>query len=285
MPPKIWKPEEYNKQCVLQYNTAMSMLDTFSFKGNEKVLDIGCGTGNISYQVATQRLTTGKLTGLDISHKMINFASKHYQAPNLSFEHNDVLTMRHGGCFDIALSFWTLSWVSIENQLEALKNIIRSLNGEGKFFLMYPLKHEAYNIVDTVIKKPEWQPFFKGYSMPRSFITEEQYQDNIISNIPMDISIEKKEIECRYKNDDEMLSSINCWLAHVDEIPHPKDKEKFLLDVVAAYKKYRNINEPTMFYSILEITGNKNTLENKFRNACRVKNNHPHSKLRLTCRK
>ena len=41
MPQKNWKPEEYDSQSVLQYNTAMSMLNTLTLKGNEKLIDFG----------------------------------------------------------------------------------------------------------------------------------------------------------------------------------------------------------------------------------------------------
>lgn len=78
----------------------------------------------------------------------------------------------------------------------------------------------------------------------------------------MVIKVEKKEIECRYKDDKKMMESINCWLAHVDEIPKQEDKQEFLMDIVKAYKTHRGISTPTMYYSTLEMTGEKYTYEN-----------------------
>lgn len=261
MPQKVWNPEDYDKQCVLQYNTAMNMLSTLPLQGNEKIIDIGCGTGKISSQIANERIPDGHLVGVDINEEMISFAREHYVANNLSFECNDILNITHEDYFDVAISFWTLSWVPMDVQLAALNNIIKSLNENGKLFLMYPLKHDAYDVVNQVIQKPEWKVFFTDYSMPRSFITEEQYRDEIIDSIPMEINLVRKEIECRYQDDNEMKSSINCWLAHVDQIP-AELKDIFLDDVLNSYKAYRGISEPIMYYSTLEITGEKNTLRN-----------------------
>lgn len=261
MPHKIWNPEDYDKQSVLQFRTAMNMLDTLPLQGNEKILDIGCGTGKISHQIATQRVPHGSLTGVDINEQMITYAKNNYAAANLVFECNNVLSITHEDFFDVAVSFWTLSWIPMADQLHALNNIIQSLNEHGKLFLMYPLRHDAYDVVDMVIKKPEWQEYFSEYSLPRPFITEEQYTDEILAYIPMDINVAKKEIECRYTDDEEMMASINCWLSHVDEIPQDK-KHQFLLDVANSYKQHRGISEPIMYYSTLEITGEKYTLRN-----------------------
>lgn len=267
MPPKVWKPEEYDRQCVLQYNTAMTMLDSLTLEGDEKILDVGCGTGRITEQIAIKRLIKGSILGLDVNERMVAFAKEKYRTINLSFECQDVLTMDHEDCFDIVVSFWTLSWIPMEEQLTALTNIIHSLNESGRLFLMYPLKHDAYEVVTAVTKRPEWQKYFETYTMPRAFITAEQYKA-ILEQIPMEIHVEQKEIECCYKDDQEMIASINCWLAHVDEIPNEEDKNKFLMAVVAAYKEFRKITEPTMYYSTLEITGNKNTFE--YQNTCRL---------------
>lgn len=264
MPQKNWKPKEYNEQCVLQYNTAMAMLNTLPLKGNEKILDVGCGTGKISLQIAKDRVPKGCVLGVDINSAMIEFAKDHNNHENLSYECNDILNFNKENYFDLAVSFWTLSWIPMKDQLKALNNIIRSLNENGKLFLMYPMKHDAYDVVDKVIKMPRWQEYFVGYSMPRAFITEQLYKLAIISKIPMDIRVHKKELECHYKDEEEMKDSINCWLAHVDEIPKQEDKQEFLMDVVNAYKKHRGISTPTMYYSTLEIIGEKYTFDNVF---------------------
>ncbi|MFC3908548.1 class I SAM-dependent methyltransferase [Legionella dresdenensis] len=269
MPQKNWNPHEYDKQSVLQYNTAMSMLNTLPLKGNEKILDIGCGTGRITSQIARERLTNGgSIIGLDINEGMIDYAKNNYVHNNLSFECKNVLDMDHEESFDLVISFWTLSWIPLKDQADALQKIIQSLNEDGNLFLMYPLKHDAYEVVTEVIKRPHWQKYFQNYAMPRSFITEEQYKDLILSHIPMDISVQKKEIECRYTSDQEMVDSINCWLAHVDEISEPREKNQFLWEVAEAYKAFRGISTPAMFYSTLEITGCKNTLQNNLKFTC-----------------
>ena len=258
MPQKIWNPEEYDTQCVLQYNTAMEMLNEFLLEGNETVLDVGCGTGKITAEIA-KRTPKGLVLGLDVNKKMVDFAKEKYTKNNLFFVNNDVLSMKYQNCFDVVVSFWTLSWIPLRDQVKALNNIVRSLTENGRILLMYPLRHDAYTVVSEVITRPQWERYFSNYEMPRSFISEAQYRF-ITQQIPMTFNLQKKELKCKYKDDEEMISSINCWLAHVDEIPS-EHKSSFLVDVASAYKTFRNISEPTMYYSTLEITGIKNSLE------------------------
>ena len=254
---KKWCPADYDNQSVLQYRTAMNMLSTFPLNGNERILDIGCGSGKISNTISTL-VPMGSVVGLDRNTEMIQFASNTYgqASSNLSFVCQDITEMSYSNEFDAVVSFWTLSWIPMELQAKALENIIESLAENGRLLLMYPMRHDAYDVVEQVIKKPEWKDYFIDYPPPREFITEERYRSDIISHMPIELHVEKKEIPCQYTDDREMRLSINCWLSHVDNIPSEL-KESFLVDVAESYKRHRGILEPTMYYSTLEITGEK----------------------------
>ncbi len=118
------------------------------------------------------------------------------------------------------------------------------------------MRHDAYDTVEQVIKKPEWKEYFVEYSQPRELITEEKYRSEIIENLSLNLNVKRKEMPCRYENDKEMRDSINCWLSHVDKIPEEL-KETFLLDVAESYKLAHGTTEPIMYYSTLEIAGIK----------------------------
>lgn len=91
---KNWDPAYYDTHCILQYNTAMKMLEEFSFEPNNIVLDIGSGSGKVTNKIA-QLVPDGHVTGIDISEKMVDFSRGKYQAKNLDFTHCDVLDMRY----------------------------------------------------------------------------------------------------------------------------------------------------------------------------------------------
>jgi len=57
--------------------------------GNENILDIGCGRGAVTFDVAQK--TKGKIIGIDKDRDKIDYAGKRYRLPNLEFIHWDVL--------------------------------------------------------------------------------------------------------------------------------------------------------------------------------------------------
>jgi len=45
----IWDAEEYHKNSSIQYEATNQLLQNFQFKGNDKILDVGCGDGKITF--------------------------------------------------------------------------------------------------------------------------------------------------------------------------------------------------------------------------------------------
>src|SRR5215210_7980785 len=83
-----WNPTEYSRQSALQESMAEEVLGLLDVEGSERVLDVGCGDGRITAQIAT-RVPRGSIVAVDASKDMIRFASQHFGVaarPNLRFE-------------------------------------------------------------------------------------------------------------------------------------------------------------------------------------------------------
>ena len=78
-------PELYSKNNSLQYNFAMQILKRANICQTDKVLDLGCGDGRITSEIA--KIThEGCVIGADISEKMIEHSNKIYDSQkNLRF--------------------------------------------------------------------------------------------------------------------------------------------------------------------------------------------------------
>jgi trans-aconitate methyltransferase len=70
---KEWNADYYDKNSIMQYSTAMILINEIQLNGDENVLDIGSGSGKITYEFA-KRLPHGHITGIDISKEMVSFA-------------------------------------------------------------------------------------------------------------------------------------------------------------------------------------------------------------------
>ena len=58
---------------------AFELLSKAGLRGNERVLDLGCGDGKITAKIANL-VPEGWVIGIDFSPEMIKFAQEHYPA-------------------------------------------------------------------------------------------------------------------------------------------------------------------------------------------------------------
>lgn len=249
---KRWDADYYDKNSFMQYQTAMAMLSNLSLKGNETILDVGSGSGKISFEIA-KKVPNGEVMGIDLSEQMTQFASAHYKASNLCFEKCDVVDMTYENHFDVVVSFWTLSWVN--DQKSAFINIIKSLKEKGRVLLMYPMRHDVYDVIDRIVERVEWNRYFHEFPSPRSFIDENTYRV-LLSDLKLDtLDVTRKQLECRFNNKEEMMQSIRSWLPHLDRINNENEKFIFVETITEEYRCTKNSDDYVMHFNVLEISG------------------------------
>src|SRR6202163_178425 len=125
-----WDAHKYSTNSAVQYRIAMAVLAEHTFNGDEAVLDVGCGDGKITHQLAL-RVPKGRVVGIDSSESMIRFAKEtHAVQATLSFELKDVTNLRYKNEFDVAVSTFCLQWV--REKLTAFRGVRNSLRPGGK---------------------------------------------------------------------------------------------------------------------------------------------------------
>jgi trans-aconitate 2-methyltransferase len=72
-----WDAKAYSERNALQKWLADSHLAQLELDGTERVLDVGCGDGKVTADIA-RRLTSGSVLGIDPSTRMIAFAQAHF---------------------------------------------------------------------------------------------------------------------------------------------------------------------------------------------------------------
>lgn len=93
--------------------------------GNEQILDLGCGDGSLTEQLA-QLVPNGSVLGIDASNGMITTAQNRVK-PNLMFMKMDINMIDFQNKFDVIFSNATLHWIKdhkrlLENAFIALKD-------------------------------------------------------------------------------------------------------------------------------------------------------------------
>src|SRR5262245_28750447 len=118
-----WDAQAYNRVSALQQWLAEESLACLSLHGDERVLDLGCGDGKVTAEIA-RRLPRGSVMGVDASQVMIAFAAQKFPGttyPNVTFRVADAAQLAFGAEFDLVVSFNCLHW--LRDQAAALRGI------------------------------------------------------------------------------------------------------------------------------------------------------------------
>jgi trans-aconitate methyltransferase len=109
-----WNAEDYKDNSPNQKKWALELLAKAHLTGNESVLDIGCGDGEITALIAGE-VRRGRVVGLDSSTGMIELARQRFPSkahPNLSFVLKDAREIDFQSEFDLIFSNACLHWVT-----------------------------------------------------------------------------------------------------------------------------------------------------------------------------
>src|SRR5215510_13747007 len=70
MPPREWNAASYDRVSDPQLAMARDVIDRLDLRGDERVLDAGCGTGRVTEELLS-RLPDGQLVAVDGSAAMV----------------------------------------------------------------------------------------------------------------------------------------------------------------------------------------------------------------------
>ncbi len=103
---------------------------------NDSVLDIGCGNGALTYDIAKKAKT---VVGIDLSEKNISIAKKKYSRENIEYIHGNALTDLLDDKFDV---------IVLSNIIEHIDKRVEFLNSlkdlAPKFLIRVPMLNRSW---------------------------------------------------------------------------------------------------------------------------------------------
>ncbi len=121
-----WNPDLYQVSHSWAWEYGRDLLQFLAPKPGERILDVGCGTGQLTQEIANLNV---EVVGIDASPDMIGAARKNF--PELRFEVCDAAALPFANEFDGVFSNASLHWVT--DQKGAIASIARSLKPGGRF--------------------------------------------------------------------------------------------------------------------------------------------------------
>jgi trans-aconitate methyltransferase len=166
--------KKYETASTHQKEWGAKLIEELGLKGSEQVLDLGCGDGVITRQIA-ERVPKGNVLGIDASQGMID-AALPKQRNNLHFRKIDIRHLDFENQFELIFSNATLHWVFDHHLL--LKSAYRALRIGG--FIRFQFAGEGNctnfeNVIREAIAVKEFRSHFDGFEWPWYMPSVDEY--------------------------------------------------------------------------------------------------------------
>ena len=175
-----WNARDYAASSSAQQGWARELIRKLELKGSETLLDIGCGDGKVTAEIAAC-LSAGYVVGVDSSADMIALAQSQYPASafsNLHFQREDARSLPFRDEFSVVFSNATLHWVL--DHRAVLRGIYLSLKHGGQALLQMGGRGNAADVIaalDRLTEAHAWRGYFEKFSFPYGFYGPEEYQE------------------------------------------------------------------------------------------------------------
>lgn len=174
-----WDADLYQQKHAFVHQFGSSLIDWLNPQPNEKILDLGCGTGELTYQIAQ---SGAEVVGVDQSEEMVRRAKQQY--PTMSFQEMDATQLAGLPQFDAVFSNAALHWVlkakqAIQQTYQHLKpkgRLVAELGGKGNIAqIISALNKQRTNFGYRVIRiNNQW--FFPSVGEYSSLLESEGFE-------------------------------------------------------------------------------------------------------------
>ncbi|MDE7422169.1 MAG: methyltransferase domain-containing protein [Lachnospiraceae bacterium] len=226
--------EKYKSASKHQREWGSDLIEELFLSGNEMILDLGCGDGYLTEQLA-QLVPYGSVLGIDSSAGMIETAQKRIR-DNLVFTQMDINSIDFHNMFDVVFSNATLHWIKDHKKL--LKNTFTALKEGG--MLLWDFASDGncsnfYEVVREKIQNEKYKQYFSGFQWPWYMPTKIDYEKIIIASGFSVYNITEVNRDRYFTNADEMIKWIDqpSIVPFIEVIPNEL-KSAFRKDVIKA---------------------------------------------------
>jgi trans-aconitate methyltransferase len=164
-----WNASLYDARHAFVWEMAKGVLELLAPRPGERILDLGCGTGQLTSQIASRG---AEVLGLDLSLGMIDEARKKF--PALRFEAGDARSLKFADEFEAVFSNAALHWIPEAERV--VSGVARALRPGGRFVVEFGGKGNVRSVtaaleeallqmgVSTADARPWYYPSIAEYS-------------------------------------------------------------------------------------------------------------------------
>jgi len=228
-----WNAADYAANSVVQQTWARELIARLELRGNERILDVGCGDGKITAELA-RALPQGGVKGIDASPHMIEFARAAF--PDVEFHVMDARHIQFDRRFDLIFSNAALHWV--DDHQAFLRGAASVLRPGGRLIVSCGGKGNAQEVFLALrpeMRLKRWREFFRRLEKPYFFHAPADYEKWLprfgfktrrVQLVPKDATYEGRAVFAGWLR--------TTWLPYTQRVPE-SSREEFIAAVVERY--------------------------------------------------
>lgn len=177
-----WNAASYHRVSAPQTAWGERVLSRLHVRGDEDVIDAGCGTGRLTAKLMA-KIPRGRLIAIDRSWNMLLTARTNLRPEfgrRITYVRVELPHMPIDRWADVVFSTATFHWVRDHDTL--FREILRALKSGGRLFAQCgggPNLYQAHTLAAEVMRQPPFVSYFRDWRPVWEFSTPEQAADRL----------------------------------------------------------------------------------------------------------
>jgi trans-aconitate 2-methyltransferase len=167
-----WDSSAYHRVSNAQFGWGLKVLERLELRGDERVLDAGCGSGRLTAKLL-ERLPRGSVVGVDLSRNMLAQAAEHLSG-RVQFVQANLTQLPFENEFDVVFSTACFHWVPDHEAL--FKSLALVLKNGGRIEAQAgggANLHDVRCRLKKLMMSKKYAQYFQDWKDPWEFATAE----------------------------------------------------------------------------------------------------------------
>lgn len=234
-----WNAAAYHRHSKPQFHWGQKVLSQLNLRGDERVLDAGCGSGRLT-RILAEGLARGRVVGLDLSRNMVQHARQNLADLGLrvTFVAADLAALPFNDCFNGVVSTAAFHWVLDHDALFA--NLFAALQPNGWLNAQCgggPNLARLRSRVKELASAREFEAWLGGFREPWFFSDAESAAARLRKAGFVDVETSLEEAPVFASGDVEFKEYLQTFILHqhLELLPNQTARTRFVDQLAAIY--------------------------------------------------
>jgi trans-aconitate 2-methyltransferase len=231
-PSRDWNAAAYDRVSDVQAGWAGELIERLALRGDEVVLDAGCGSGRVT-AVLADLVPRGRVYAVDVSPSMVRHTQEALGDRATVFC-QDLVELDLPEPVDLVFSNATFHWIldhdalfaALHRNMKPGARLLAQCGGKGNI-------ERFRRLADEVARSPAWARYFENWTGVWNYATAEETATRLKRAGFTDVNTWLHDRPTELADGRVFISTV-CLVRHLDRVPADR-RDAFVDDVLARY--------------------------------------------------